>query len=123
MQESQTEKEEMRQQQRMKIRTDMTRKIKSKVRMDAKKQLVVGVRNGSGSGNACPAPAPGSRERPHGARNFPPPGRRGLHYMRRVTPRGSNRKLRRHCPGNPHKLGIEVLKRMAKREPPRPGQE
>ena len=35
----------------MKIRTDMTRKIKSKVRMDAKKQLVVGDRNGSGSGN------------------------------------------------------------------------
>ena len=36
MQESQTEKEEMRQQQRMKIRTDMTRKIKSMGRMDAK---------------------------------------------------------------------------------------
>ena len=66
VQERQTENEEMRQQQVIKIRTDMTRKIKSKVRMDAKKQLAVGDRNGSGS--------PGSRERPHKAPNFPPPG-------------------------------------------------
>ena len=36
MQESQTEKEEMRQQQMIKIMTDMTRTIKSKGRMDAK---------------------------------------------------------------------------------------
>ena len=34
-----------------------------------------------------------------------------------------NRKLRRDCRGNPPKLGMEVLKRMANREPPRPGQE
>ena len=36
MQESQTEKEEMRQQQMIKIMTDMIRTIKSKGRMDAK---------------------------------------------------------------------------------------
>ena len=35
----------------------------------------------------------------------------------------ANRKLRLDCPGNPPKLGMEVLKRMANREPPRPGQE
>ena len=35
MQESQTEKEDMRQQQRMKVMKDMTRKIKSKGSMDA----------------------------------------------------------------------------------------
>ena len=34
-----------------------------------------------------------------------------------------NRKLRRECPGNPSKLGMEVLKRMANRQTPRPGQE
>ena len=34
-----------------------------------------------------------------------------------------NRKLRSDCPGNPSKLGMEVLKRMANREPPWPGQE
>ena len=34
-----------------------------------------------------------------------------------------HRKQRRDCPGNPYKLGMEVLKRMGKREPPRPGQE
>ena len=28
-----------------------------------------------------------------------------------------NRKLRRECPGNPSKMGIEVVKRMARREP------
>ena len=33
-----------------------------------------------------------------------------------------NRKLRRDCPGNPSRLGMEVLKRMASRETPRPGQ-
>ena len=32
-------------------------------------------------------------------------------------------KLRRECLGNPSKLGSEVLKRMANRETPRPGQE
>ena len=85
MQESQTEKEEMRQQQRMKIMTDMIRTIKSKGRMGAKNSWWSAFLNGSGSGNTCP----GSCERPHGAPNFPPQGRRGLHYMRRVTPRGS----------------------------------
>ena len=35
MQESQTEKEEMRQQQRIKVVTDMAKKIKAKDRMDA----------------------------------------------------------------------------------------
>ena len=35
MQESQTEEQEMRQQQRMKVMTDVTKKIKSKGRMDA----------------------------------------------------------------------------------------
>ena len=34
-----------------------------------------------------------------------------------------NRKMRRDCSGNPSKLGMEVLKRMANRETPRPGQE
>ena len=34
-----------------------------------------------------------------------------------------NRKLRRDCLGNPSKLGMEVLKRVANRETPRPGQE
>ena len=34
-----------------------------------------------------------------------------------------NRKLRRDCLGDPSKLGMEVLKRIAKRETPRPGQE
>ena len=34
-----------------------------------------------------------------------------------------NRKLRRDCCGNPSKLGMEVLKRMANRETPRSGQE
>ena len=33
------------------------------------------------------------------------------------------RKLRRDCPGRPSKLGMEVLKRVANREIPRPGQE
>ena len=41
----------------------------------------------------------------------------GNHSMR------VDRKLRRDCPGNPSKLGMEVLKRMANRETPRPGQE
>ena len=34
-----------------------------------------------------------------------------------------NRKLRLDCPGNPSKLGMDVLKRMANRETPWPGQE
>ena len=34
-----------------------------------------------------------------------------------------NRKIRRVCPGNPSKLGMEVLQRMANRETPGPGQE
>ena len=34
-----------------------------------------------------------------------------------------DRKLRRDCPGNPSRLGMEVLKRMANRETPRLGQE
>ena len=34
-----------------------------------------------------------------------------------------NRKVRRDCPGNPSKLGMEVLERVANRETPRPGQE
>ena len=34
-----------------------------------------------------------------------------------------NRKLRRECPGNLSKLGMEVLKRMANRETPRLGQD
>ena len=34
-----------------------------------------------------------------------------------------NRKVRRDYPGNPSKLGMEVLKRVANRQTPRPGQE
>ena len=34
-----------------------------------------------------------------------------------------NRKMRPDCSGNPSTLGMEVLKRMAKRETPRSGQE
>ena len=34
-----------------------------------------------------------------------------------------NRELRRDCPGNPPNLGMEVLKRLAKRETRRPEQE
>ena len=33
-----------------------------------------------------------------------------------------NRKLRRDCPGNPSKLGMEVLERTANRESTRQGQ-
>ena len=39
------------------------------------------------------------------------------------TQHAGQRKLRRDCPEKPSKLGVEVLKRMANRETPPPGQE
>ena len=74
MQESQTEKEEMRQQQRMKIRTDMTRKIKSMVRMDAKNSLWSAFLTGQEVETRALHPRL-SRERPRRAPDFPSKGR------------------------------------------------
>ena len=114
MQESQTENEEMRQQQVIKIRTDMTRKIKSKGRMDAKNSWW----SAMVTGQEVETRALGAVSVHVGHRIF---HHRGASNAEGYTT-WVNRKLRRDCPGNPYKLGMEVLKRMAKREPPRPGQ-
>ena len=122
MQESHNEKKEMRQQQRMKIRTDMTRKIKSKGRMDAK--------NSWWSAFVTGQEVETRALHPH-LRAVSAHIGHGIFHHRRVmvcVTRGGytmwvNRKLHRDCPGHPSKLGTEVLKRMANRETPRPGQE
>ena len=110
MQESQTENEEMRQQQVIKIMTDMRRTIKSKGRMDAKNTWWSAIVTGQEALGAVSVHV----------------GHRIFHHRGALNAEGCttwvNRKLRRDCLSTPSKPGMEVLKRMANREPPRPGQ-
>ena len=122
MQESQNEKEEMRQQQVIKIMTDMRRMIKSKGRMDAKNSWWSAFETGQEAETRALHPRLGAVSVHVG---------HGIFKQRGVTvcvkcggySTWVNRELRRDCPGHPSELGMEVLKRMANRETPRTGQE